>query len=170
MNPLFITQKKCLRVLFGDSKAYNDKFKTCARTRAKEYQLLSTAFFEKEHSKPIFNKNNLLTVHHLYKYYCLLEMFKIIKLRMPISLYSMFNRSNRRINYFITPSPSTSFIYQSTYMWNTCHKHSKTFPIDFSTSINCFKTKLKNELLNVQKLFSEDSWLPPNYGIADLTF
>ena len=135
----------------------------CARSRTKENQVLGTEFFKLEHSKPLFNKNNLLTVYHLYKYYCLLEMFKIIKLRMPISLYSQFSKSSRRDNLFKTPFPSTSFVYQSSHMWNVCHKTSAINPIDFTTPIIYFKTKIKNELLKIQKLFSEDDWLAPNH-------
>ena len=33
IEPLFITQKKCIRMLFGNSEAFKDKFKTCARSR-----------------------------------------------------------------------------------------------------------------------------------------
>ena len=80
---------------------------TCVRTHpSRESQQLGN-------SKPLFNDNNLLTVYQLYKYHCTLEMFKIVKLRLPISLYSMINMSNRRKNYFITPNPSTLFVYQS---------------------------------------------------------
>ena len=31
LEPLFITQKKCLRIMFGDNEAYHNKFKTAAR-------------------------------------------------------------------------------------------------------------------------------------------
>ena len=93
--------------MFGDNEAYHNKFNTADRVRPRELQKLGAEFYELEHSKPLFNKNNLLTVHHLYKYCCLLEMFKIINLRIPIALYSLFTRSNRRENYFITNSPST---------------------------------------------------------------
>ena len=108
LKPLFITQKKCVRVMFGDNEAYFNKFMTCVRTRPRESQKLGKEFYEQEHSKPLFNDNNPLTVYQLYKYHCTLEMFKIVKLRLPISLYSLFNMSNRRENYFITPNPSTS--------------------------------------------------------------
>ena len=106
-----------------------------------------------EHSKPLFNKNNLLTVHHLYKYCCLLEMFKIIKLRIPIALYSLFTRSNRRENCFITNSPSTSFIYQSSHMWNNCY-------IDFSSAVAKFKKIIK--FANI--------WCLSNYDISEIRF
>ena len=33
IEPLFITQKRCIRMLFGDTEAYQNKPKTCARTR-----------------------------------------------------------------------------------------------------------------------------------------
>ena len=33
IEPVFITQKKCIRMMFGDTNAYQDKFKTCARAR-----------------------------------------------------------------------------------------------------------------------------------------
>ena len=36
IKPLFLTQKKCIRIMFGDDKAFFDKFRTCARVRAKE--------------------------------------------------------------------------------------------------------------------------------------
>ena len=71
--------------MFGDNEAYHNKFKTAARVRPRELQKLGAEFYELEPSKPLFNKNNLLTVHHLYKYCCLLEMFEIIKLMIPIA-------------------------------------------------------------------------------------
>ena len=33
IEPIFITQKRCIRMLFGDSEAYQNKLKTCARAR-----------------------------------------------------------------------------------------------------------------------------------------
>ena len=105
LKPLFITQKKCVRVMFGDNEAYFNKFMTCVRTRPRESQQLGNEFYEEEDSKPLFNDNNLLTVYQLYKYHCTLEMFKIVKLRLPISLYSLFNISNRRENFFYFTKP-----------------------------------------------------------------
>ena len=93
--------------MFGDNEAYFNNFMTCVRTRPREFQKLGKEFYEQEHSKPLFNDNNLLTVYQLNTYHCTLDMFKILKLRLPISLYSLFNMSNRRENYFITPNPST---------------------------------------------------------------
>ena len=53
--------------MFGDNEAYKNKFMTCARSRSKEQQILRTEFYELEHSKKLFNENNMLTVYSLYK-------------------------------------------------------------------------------------------------------
>ena len=82
LEPIFITQTKCLRVIFCDREAYQDKFKTCARCRPYEKRILGSEFYRKESSKPLFKERSLLTVHNLYKYHCLIEMFKVIKLRL----------------------------------------------------------------------------------------
>ena len=170
LKPLFITQKKCVRVMFGDNEAYFNKFMTCVRTRPRESQKLGKEFYEQEHSKPLFNDNNLLTVYQLYTYHCTLEMFKIVNLRLPISLYSLFNMSNRRENYFITPNPSTSFVYQSAFMWNSCYKLSSLYNIEFSTAIVTVKHKLKTVLLNAQKQFDKSIWFPNNHDLSGISF
>jgi len=79
LDPLFKAQKKCLRILFGDEEAYLNKFKTCARTRPIESMNLGKEFFKKEESKPLFNSNEILTVHNAYIYHMILTTFKILK-------------------------------------------------------------------------------------------
>ena len=122
LKPLFITQKKCIRILFGDFEAYVDKFKTCARARPINSQRLGTEFYVKESTKPLFTKYELLAIENLYRYRCLMELFKIIKLRVPISLYDLFGLSNRKDNLLITPSPTNQFIYKSAWLWNEFRK------------------------------------------------
>ena len=141
LQPLFITQKKCIRVMFGDKDAYMDKFKTCARTRSFENRFLGKDFFQGEPSKSLFHSNNLLTIHNLYKYHCIVELFKLIKLRTPMSIYELMKHSERRENYFISLPPSSLFDYQASNFWNKCHKSNSE--IDFTTSIKIVKTKLK---------------------------
>ena len=130
LEPLFITQKKCVRIMFGDNEAYLDKFRTAARTRSFEKQRLGNEFYEKEHTKPLFKENRILTIHNLYKYTCLMEMFKINRLEAPNSLLNLFQVSSRRPDYFTTPTPSTSFIYQSSNMWNSCRKTSSEIALE----------------------------------------
>ena len=151
LEPIFITQKKCVRIMFGDNDAYSDKFKTCLRARPYEKQKLGKEFYELEPSEPLFVKEKLLTVYNLYKYHCILELFKIIKFRQPISMYSLFTRSRRRDDLLITPTPSTLFVYKSSSLWNNCRKQSSR--LDFTTSIGIIKTNVKKALLVTQKRY-----------------
>ena len=156
--------------MFGDREAYLDKFRTCARVRSRENQILGSDFYKREHTKPLFKKNCLLTIHNLYKYTCLFEMFKINKLESPISLLSLYQRSPTpwRTEYFITPSPSTSFIYQSSSMWNKCRKSSSI--IHFSTPTNTVKSKLKCAILEMQSRYDDLEWSEKNFELKELTF
>ena len=87
------------------------------------------------------------------------------------AIYSLFNRSPRRDNYFITPKPSTSFLYQSNHMWNSCCKiSSQPESLNFTTPIITFKNKIKNAFLNVQKFGDENKWHAFNHDYSKLTF
>ena len=165
IEPLFITQKKCIRVMFGDRKAYLEKFNTCARARSYENRMLGREFYKKEASKPLFNEHNILTVHNLYKYHCLLEMFKVIKLRTPMSMYELFNRSKIRDDKLVSLTPSLLFNYQSTNLWIKCRKSN----VDFTTSIQSVKNKLKKSLLVNQSNYGPD-WHNFNFSIEHFEF
>ena len=168
LQPLFITQKKCIRVMFGDKDAYMDKFKTCARTRSFENRFLGKDFFQGEPSKPLFHSNNLLTIHDLYKYHCIVELFKVIKLRTPMSIYELMKRSERRENYFISLPPSSLFDYQASNFWNKCRKSNSE--IDFTTSIKIVKTKLKICLLETQNRHDMFVWHEFNFDTDHFSF
>ena len=73
---LFTIQKHCMRILFGDKEAYLDKFKTSCRTRPIETQILGTAYYMKEHTKPLFHKHKILAFKNLYSYQICLETLK----------------------------------------------------------------------------------------------
>ena len=158
----------CVRILFGNREAYLEKFRTCARTRSRDKQKLGSDFYEKQQTKPLFKKNGLLTVHSLFKHTCLLEMFKINKLESPAPLLDLFHRSPRRTDRFITPTPSTSFIYQSTKMWNDCRNTASK--INFSTSTNLVKSTLRSELLSIQSRYDEIDWCELNFDSKELKF
>ena len=70
-DKLFITQKYCVRILFGDLDTYLDKQSTSARARPFNYQKLGAKYYQKEHAKPIFSKLQILTVQGLFKYHCI---------------------------------------------------------------------------------------------------
>ena len=108
----------CIRILFGDSDSYIDKFKTCARVRPINSQHLGNEFYVQESTKPLFTKHELLAVENLYRFRCIMELFKTIKSGRPVSLYYLFNVSNRKDSLPITPSPTNQFLYKSAWLWN----------------------------------------------------
>ena len=104
LKPIFIAQKYCMRIMFGDTEAYLEKQKTAARVRPKCSQKLGPEFYELEHTKPLFNSNGLLTVHNLYNYHALLSIGKLLKFHTPISLFNLFSLSKRRQTLLIMPT------------------------------------------------------------------
>ena len=163
LQPLFVTQKKCIRILFGDSEGYKDKFRTCARARPFGNQVLGAEFYKLEASKPLFTNNSLLTVHNLYQYHCALEMYKIIKLRIPISLYSLAGVSSRKETLLISKPQSTNFLCMATKLWNAYRQRLGVY--DFDTSIGSLKSKLKVWLLKRQKEYESEVWCDNNYQV-----
>ena len=91
--------------IYGNKETYLNKFKTCCRVRPYDHQKLEKAFYEKEPSKPIFNKKFIMTVHNLYVNHCSNETLKIMKYRTPISMFNVFKTSNRKTAQMVTPTP-----------------------------------------------------------------
>ena len=104
LQPFFKIQKRCIRILFENKEKYLNKFKTCCRVRPVEEQMLGQEHYEKEYTKPLLNKHNLMTVHNLYVYHCSMDTFKTLKYIIPISLYLL---SNRKEAFLITPLVTT---------------------------------------------------------------
>jgi hypothetical protein len=151
LKPLFITQKKCIRILFGDCESYLDKIRTSGRARPIESRRQGSEFYMKESTKLLFTEHELLyTVENLYRYRSLMELFKIIKTRIPISLYSSFSLSDRKDSYLITPPPTTQFFYKSAWMWN---EFRKVGTINFTSPCSLVKQLLKKSLSTVQSNF-----------------
>ena len=163
-QPLFVTQKKCIRILFGDSERYKDKFRTCARARPFGNQVLGSEFYQLEASKPLLNKNDMLTVHNLYQYHSVLEIYKIMKLRVPISLYSLAGVSARKETLLVSKPKSSNFLCMATKLWNEVRQRLSIY--DFSTSIGSLKSKLKICLLRRQKGTDNDVWCDNDYLIG----
>ena len=89
LEPLFKLQKKCMRILFGDKEAYLNKFKTCARSRPLDNQILGQEFYSREHTKPLFNQHGIMNVRNLHIYHCSNEILKILKFRTPYYTVSL---------------------------------------------------------------------------------
>ena len=165
-DKIFITQKHCIRVLFGDLDAYLDKHATCARVREFGRQKLGSKFYSKEHTKPIFNRLKLLTVQNLHKYHSVTEIFKIMKFRVPYSLFEIINLSKRDTsNLIILSQPSPTFPYESSKMWNSVHKNIIKFDDGFSTSVSLVKQRLKFLILESQGLHDAKFWTPDNFQL-----
>ena len=118
LQSLFKVQKRCLRILFSDKETYLNKFKTCCRVRPYDHQKLENSFYEKEHSKPIFNEKFIMTAHNLYVYHCSNETLKIMKYRTPISMFNVFETSNRKTTQMVTPIPDIQYVYNASITWN----------------------------------------------------
>ena len=162
LSPLFVIQKKCIRIMFGDKQAYIDKFKTCAKVRPLGQQKLGTKFFELEHTKPLFNNNSILTVFNLYKYHCVLETYKILKMRTPIAIFQCFSISARKETLLISPKPSDIFIYIAIHIWNDfCNKIQGI--TDFSYSMSKLKTSVHKILTSLQLVGEPCEWQECNY-------
>ena len=163
LNKLFNAQKKIMRVLFGDREKFLDKYRTCTQARPYPEQKLPSEFYIKEHSKPLFNKNNILNLKNLYFYHCANETFKILKFRSPIAVHNLykFSTHGQKNLFIITPPPGNTFIYKSSVIWNSVKS---VFKIDDpATSVSILKLKLKAYLLNKQLLGDAENWVENNF-------
>ena len=167
LDRIFTIQKHCIRVLFGNRESYLEKFKTCARVRPKGSEKLGSEFYSREHTKPLFNEHNLLAVRNLYHYFCTVDVFKILKFRVPITLYELYNLSNRESSLtLITPERSSQFLYRSTIAWNSVFKKALLKPhSDLTTTISHFKNEIKKILILKQKYGEQNEWQKTNFKL-----
>ena len=158
---LFITQKNCLRILFGNLEAFLEKFKTCSRTRSIENQILGHDFYKKEHTKPIFHQQKILAFKNLYNYQICLEMLKILKFHIPYCLYDQFTLSSRNNESILLARPNQgNYVNERLGIWNNCIKTIIGTETLLEVNIQSFKTKLKTKLLNIQNAFDPIEWCP----------
>ena len=186
LEKLFITQKRCIRMLFGTELTFDNPeyYNKCAR--AKTYNEHMHPNYELEHTKPIFKQLNILTVHNLYNYHVTIELFNIIKFRRPYTLFEKLEVS--RLNNLALIQPKVrlnirlhNFVYTSTLLWNTVRRYIfKSPPLnnvgiqvpgsipgsDITISITSVKNKLKCILLYIQALGHKNEWDPRNYDVT----
>ena len=163
---LFTIQNHCMRILFGDKEAYLDKFITSCRTRPIETQLLGTAYYMKEHTKPIFHKHKILAFQNLYNYQICLETLKILKSKIPYYLFQLHPLSSKNNqNFLVAKRNSSLFITNRIKLWNNCVKvisNTQTIP---GTKISKFKLDLKKILLKVQNEWNLEHNFSSSYQI-----
>ena len=200
--PLFKAQKKCIRIMFGDSESFSNKFKTCARSRpipckklkngltAEESskpsikpcaqcvslkkksdkkvrphlcQMLGEEFYARESTKPLFKTHDLMTVHNLYRFRCIMETIKIVRNHVPISMYDLFKKSERKDDLLITPEPSINFAYNGAYLWNKFIGQSQLRGKFNSLTLSSIKCQLRNSILNAQHQHDDYHWHDMNF-------
>ena len=150
-----------MRILFGDTEAYKEKFRTSARVRSTESQILGEEFYRKEHTKPLFKKHSILAVQNFYHYHCFMEIYKIIKLRSPTSILAHYEFSKRTcLTYtkILPSSPDNHFIYKSAIIWNTIR--AKLCINDLSISTATVKNLVRKSLIANQHFYHEIEWFP----------
>ena len=149
LNPLFLLQKRCVRLLFGEIPTFDHAtfYETCARVRTYA-EHTAKKNFQLEHTKPIFNSEKILSVKHLYILHSFVETFKIMKERLPISLYELFCLSPRVSN-FLMILPKISLEISRQYFVYTVTNIFRNETITFRNETIIFiyriiKTKLRN--------------------------
>ena len=165
-SSIWNSQKQCLRLLFGDKEAYLDKFRTAARARPIQNQLLGEEFYIQEHTKPLFKKHAILTLQNLYSYHTYMEVLKILKFRDPIALFEKYSLSDRKPTLLIQDIPANNFVSRSTKIWNLVTPKYKL--VDFSCNISMMKTRLKKGLLRLQSSNDPITWTTNNFDINKL--
>ena len=162
LRPLFLAQKHCIRILFGDRESYLDKFKTTARARPYGLQALGQEFYRKEHTKPLFNNHEIMTVHNVYNYEILNSMYKILKLRIPIVIFSCLDTSERKetLLHISKENNSHNFVCSATSLWNTfleCPEGSLAKSLT-AAKMGFLKSKIKDLIFRRQKIGSINDW------------
>ena len=138
-----------------------NKFNTCSRSRPIENQKLGIEFFTKEHTKPLFRENMILTVNNLYYYHITVSVYKVLNSRVPIALYSIFTLSKRKETLLLTPFSSNNFVYNACSIWNQIRDllSIKTF----GGQLSKIKNNLKKLLFSRQNLGDPNEWSDENF-------
>ena len=91
-----------------------------------------------------------------------MELFKILKLRSPISLHDQFSISDRKETTLISKGPGNHFVAQSTAIWNEISPKMNLF--DFCHKINSVKNSLKTALLELQHANNPVTWTSEDWN------
>jgi hypothetical protein len=187
LQKIFATQKRCIRLLFGKIISFDhpEFYLTCARVRTFEEHKKPKDYCL-EHTKPLFTKNGLLTVHNLYQKHTFMECFKVMKYKTPIAMYQLLtpNQASHR-NLLICPKvhltiSKDNFLFKASQIWNYSINKILDKPdidphtnllipgsvdnSDLTTSVPYTKNKITNLLLDTQKQGDEWEWLNTSFS------
>ena len=138
-----------------------------------------------EHTKPLYNENNLLTLQNLYTFHTLNGIFKILKYHSPISMFNLIVLNSASIHLTVLPPKINldifkyNFVLKACSLWNA--SVSKLFSksiaepntdiiipgsqinSDLTCTIAAYKSRLTNFLLSLQKAGDVDEWSDSNF-------
>ena len=145
---LFKLQKKAIRIITNHTTKIEGKF---------------------QHTKPLFKKAHILTVHNLFYYFTACEAKKILCSKKPAAVYKLFDPSTRSARLLMPKfqkdqNKSKSFVYNSCKILNFLLLKN----INYSTSsLETFKINTKRFLIASQNvsLKNDPNWLPNNFSI-----
>ena len=184
LEKLFSLQKRCIRLLFGTHYTYDhpEFYQTCARVRTFQ-QHKAPKNYVLEHTKPIFNEHNILSLHNLYQYHSFVEVFKLLKYNSPTPVYNLFLKSQRDNKLsLIMPivqlnKTKENLVFSASENWNNllefifekCEPETSGIAkgliipgscinSDLTASTSFVKSTLKQHLLSKQKSGSETIW------------
>ena len=186
LQGIFLVQKRCIRLLFGSEYTFDhaEYYETCARVRTYKDHT-SKKMYILEHTKPLFNKNEILSIFNLYIYHTFITTFKILKTCTPVSLCNLFSKSFRCASVLLLlPTvkldiSKNNFVFNSCKIWNNLigYMLEKSSPLDkgkykgtiiqgssknsdLCASISFIKNKLKVHLLSDQSSGNPVEWAP----------
>ena len=64
--------------------------KDCLSRDTRKSLRIITIDYSKEHTKPLFKKYDILSIFNLYPYFCLIELYKVLKSRTPYCFFELF--------------------------------------------------------------------------------
>ena len=152
-----------------NTKDYEDLFKA----QKKAVRVISNMTHKINHcfanTKPLFHKNNILTVHNMYFYLLATEAFKILNNRSPKNIFQFFEISCRSIR-LITPKFRLTSMQTKSFSFTASKVINFLLQSDICYSgytLKSFKGKLKSHLIFKQSLCikNDPNWLPLNYNI-----
>ena len=171
-----------LQSIFSIQKKYYGFYATCARVRTYQQHTFPRNFCL-EHTKPLFKKHSIMTIQNMYVYHTFLDLFKILKTHIPISLYSLFNQIQRGINFKLHLPRLTldisknNFVFKSCSLWNSIIGdilersiagtngiivRGSALNLDLCAPVPFIKNKLRLLLLNHQASGDPLKWIPKN--------
>ena len=152
-------------------------------------QDISTAYWFKrftlEHTKPLFHKHSFLTIKNLNILRSLVELFKILKLQSPVSIYNIFKFCPLTQHFkllcpkFTLDISKNNFTISSIKLWNENINRLLDQPIlgtpkctnglqliipgnvknsDLTMSVGILKNRLENLLLKLQNQGDPNEW------------